>query len=663
MSSRGTWEEGNARHLAASLAWLRLRLESAADERGATDGASIAHARDEVGICATAMEAPPALSLLAARFGLTRFESDLLLLCAGMELDTRVADLCARWHGDVLRPYPTFALALGLFEEPAWDALAPERPLRQWGLVQVQRLGQQPLATCPLRADERIVDFIKGLNRIDERFAPLLTALDAEDGDELPPSQQRMVDQVVAAWSAAGASARLPAILLLGTNPASKRGVAFHAGERIGCKVFVVAAGSLPTAPAELDVLARLWQRESALLPWALLFERAEGPEAATHDAALTRFVARSRGVFFIDTHDALAGGRHSFAAVDVAKPTASEQRAAWSAALGEGTDDTAAALSAQFDLEGPRIRRVAAAALEAAADREALHDTLWDACRAAARPRLDRSAQRIDVKTHWDDIVLPAEPLDQLHQLCAQVRCRACVYEDWGFAGKMNRGLGISALFEGASGVGKTMAAEVIAHDLRLDLYRIDLSAIVSKYIGETEANLRNVFDAAEDGAAVLFFDECDALFGKRTEVRESHDRFANIQINYLLQRLEAYRGLAILATNMKSALDAAFIRRLRFIVNFPYPESEQRESIWRKAFPAAVPRDRLDYVRLGRINLAGGSIHAAALHAAFLAAQERSRVGMGHVLSAVRAEFMKLGRPVNEAEFRWEGRRGVAA
>jgi SpoVK/Ycf46/Vps4 family AAA+-type ATPase len=205
-------------------------------------------------------------------------------------------------------------------------------------------------------------------------------------------------------------------------------------------------------------------------------------------------------------------------------------------------------------------------------------------------------------------------------------------------------------------------MAAEVIANALRLNLYRIDLSAVVSKYIGETEKNLQRLFDSAENGGAILFFDEADALFGKRSEVKDSHDRFANIEINYLLQRMEAYRGLAILATNMKSALDPAFIRRLRFIVSFPFPGASERKAIWQRVFPANVPQTTLDYERLARLNIAGGNIHNIALGAAFLAAKAGSPVNMPLVLEAARAEFRKLERPINEADFLWREPKAVA-
>jgi SpoVK/Ycf46/Vps4 family AAA+-type ATPase len=235
---------------------------------------------------------------------------------------------------------------------------------------------------------------------------------------------------------------------------------------------------------------------------------------------------------------------------------------------------------------------------------------------------------------------------------MALHVRQRATVYERWGFAEQSARGLGISALFAGASGTGKTMAAEVLANELRLDLYRIDLSSVVNKYIGETEKNLRRVFDAAEQGGAILLFDEADALFGKRTEVKDSHDRYANIEVSYLLQRMEAYRGLAILTTNRKESLDTAFLRRLRFVVQFPFPDAILRAEIWRRIFPKDTPTENIDPTKLSRLNVAGGNIRNVALNAAFLAADANEPVRMKHLLRAARSEYLKLEKPLTESE-----------
>jgi SpoVK/Ycf46/Vps4 family AAA+-type ATPase len=226
-------------------------------------------------------------------------------------------------------------------------------------------------------------------------------------------------------------------------------------------------------------------------------------------------------------------------------------------------------------------------------------------------------------------------------------------VYESWGFGARLPRGRGISALFSGPSGTGKTMAAEVLAKHLKIDLYRIDLAGVVSKYIGETEKNLRNVFEAAEQTGAILFFDEADALFGKRSEVKDSHDRYANIEVNYLLQRMEDYRGLAILCTNRRAALDRAFLRRLRFVVEFPFPDWSHRRLIWQKVFPSEAPVGALDFEALSRMEISGGNIRNVALNAAFLAAGEKSQIGMDHVLHAARREYAKIDKLLTEAEF----------
>jgi SpoVK/Ycf46/Vps4 family AAA+-type ATPase len=376
--------------------------------------------------------------------------------------------------------------------------------------------------------------------------------------------------------------------------------------------------------------------------------------------AAFHRFLARGVGLVFVGAREIPVRFNGPSVSVDVTKPTAAEQFEAWTALLREHDPErdprpAAERLAGQFDLNLGDIREVALATWKGGVNGgDAAWTRLWDACRDRVRPRLDSLAQRLDVKATWDDLVLPDEQMVLMRQIAGQVRERHTVYGEWGFGLKMNRGFGITALFSGESGTGKTMAAEVIANDLRLNLYRIDLSAVVSKYIGETEKNLRKLFDVAEEGGAILFFDEADALFGKRSEVKDSHDRYANIEINYLLQRMEAFSGLAILATNMKSALDPAFMRRLRFIVNFQFPGVTERKLIWERALPRQTPKEALDYDRLARLNITGGNIHSIAVNAAFLAATNRTPVTMPLLLTAARTELRKLEKPFSEAEFR---------
>ena len=290
-----------------------------------------------------------------------------------------------------------------------------------------------------------------------------------------------------------------------------------------------------------------------------------------------------------------------------------------------------------------------------ASASEETLnHDTLWTACRSLARPKLEDLAHRITPAATWNDLVLPDLQMRILRQMSAQVWHRMRVHEHWGFGEKGNRGLGVSALFCGESGTGKTLAAEVLANALGLDLYRVDLASVVSKYIGETEKNLKIIFDAAEEGGVLLLFDEADALFGKRGEVKDSHDRYANIEVGYLLQRMESYSGLAILTTNLKASLDRAFQRRLRFTVNFPFPDAAQRELIWSKVFPESTPTRGLDLKKLAQLNVPGGNIRNIALNAAFIAADHGTPVEMPDLLEAARLEAHKIERSLADAELR---------
>jgi len=359
-------------------------------------------------------------------------------------------------------------------------------------------------------------------------------------------------------------------------------------------------------------------------------------------------------GVIFVDTRQQWADLGRGSLAVDIARPTPAEQHAAWTEALGADAADTSNRLAAQFNFNLPAIQAIAAGArLRVAGDADRLGEAAWSDSLQHARPALDQLAQPLDPKARWDDLELPIPEKSLLRQIAQQVRARLAVYDTWGFRERMNRGLGISVLCAGESGTGKTMAAEVLANDLALMLYRIDLSSVVSKYIGETERNLRKLFDAAEDGGAILFFDEADALFGTRTEVRDSHDRYANLEINYLLQRMEDYSGLAILATNRRTALDAAFLRRLRFVIDFPFPAVDDRRRIWERVFPAQADVDGLEMAMLSNLDLSGGNIRSIAVNAAFLAASEGAPIGMPHVVRAAAREYVKLAKPIGAAEF----------
>ena len=344
---------------------------------------------------------------------------------------------------------------------------------------------------------------------------------------------------------------------------------------------------------------------------------------------------------------------------VEVPTPTYGERRELLAAALHAGgageLDDAAIARTAgAFPARRRRLgRRRARSGSRGrrrgdAAGRRAVERVPRDRAPSRGRARRRPSSRAAPGATSC----CPTELADRLHALVAQADRRPVVYDDWGFGATLGRARGITALFAGPSGTGKTLAAEVVAGALGCDLQRIDLAGIVDKYIGETEKHLRSVFDAAESSGALLFFDEADALFGKRTDVRDSHDRYANIEVDYLLQRMEDYPGLAVLATNRKSSLDSAFLRRLRFVLDFPFPDATSRRRIWEATLPAQAPTSALDLDALARLELAGGSIVTVAVNAAFAAAAQDRAIGMDHVAAAARAELAKLDRLVRDGD-----------
>lgn len=696
MIDQSQWLRNNEKHLAEKVKWVRYRLERLVllaqkpavtkTQDVSTDGwfkrkkvdeskllpATIVTPIDEKIEQAQheALElenivSPPSLVILARQLGLSSFDTDVLSLCLAMELDTRVASLCAKAQDDANKTFPTFALAFALFDNPDWNSLSPNSSLRYWRLLEINQAGNQTLTNAALAVDERIVNYIKGLNYLDDRLTPLLDPMGIQSVTEtLPESQQILVDNIIQRLTLSRNREKSPVIELLGNDSSSKHLVAGQVVSKLGLALQVIGSKAIPQQMGDFETFTRLWHRESFLMPLALYVDANDSSDIEKYQ--LKRLLARCSGVVFLDVNNAKDMAIHNRYSIEVCKPTPAEQEKLWASALDGHSIAQSQHLAEQFSFNQNEINRLAYSVLHESFNEEtgefaqksigSLSDDIWEACRLSARTGMEKLAKRIQVQAKWDQLVLPPEQKTLLQQISDQVAQRKRVYEDWGFRERMNRGLAINALFTGASGTGKTMAAEVIANELQLDLYRIDLSSVVSKYIGETEKNLSKLFDGAEDSGAILFFDEADALFGKRSEVKDSHDRYANIEINYLLQRLETYRGLAILATNMKSALDKAFVRRLRFIVDFPFPDVEQRKEIWEKVFPPEAPlAANFDYKRLAKLNLTGGNIHNVAMNAAFLAAQQNSEITMPLILNAARTEYRKLERPAKESNFLW--------
>jgi hypothetical protein len=685
-----SWESLNQASMLAELAALHRVLERFLGDAPLDDAALEDAALEDAGSHVAAVkdapltesadqedrvgqQARPALDSLCAAFGLSDFERKILLMCAAVELDSRFAALyetAAESAGRGHRPgLPTFSLALAALEDAHWSALLPDRPLRRWRLIEV--LPGDALTTSPLRIDERILHYLAGMRSIDERLRPLAAPIGAPGA--LTSTQQEVALRIVDALAHGPRETSPPAVQLSGGDAESRRMVAAGACARMGLNLHAISAHAVPRGATEIDLFLRLWEREAALQPGALLLEYDDAPalEAAGEYAAKC-IVETLRGPLLISTRDRINPVERGLISLEVPPPAASEQVEAWYRELGAAAPamhSEVEALVAQFSLSAGRIAAAVAAAavhvpppVHIPPEQHAHHAgkgsthafaaALWDACRMQSRGALEGLAQRIEPAATWDDLVLPEQQKRLLAQVELHVRQRAKVYRSWGFASRGERGLGISALFSGASGTGKTMAAEVLANQLRLDLYRIDLSQTISKYIGETEKNLRRVFDAAEESAAILLFDEADALFGRRSEVKDSHDRYANIEVSYLLQRMEAYRGLAILTTNRRDALDSAFLRRIRFAVDFPFPQAAQRAEIWQRIFPRQTPTEGLRIDRLARLSAAGGNIQNIAMGAAFLAADAGEPVRMSHLLAAARTEFTKIERPLTESE-----------
>ena len=658
------WRDANARFLRASVEQLRARLrDHGAPASAAESGGSSAASSRLVDEARAAMPAPSALDTLAEAFELSAFGTEVLLLCAAVELENDFGSLCARAHGDSQRPWPTFGLALAVLPEPSWTALLPMAPLRAWHLVELAEPAPRLLTTTALRIDESILHYLLGLPHAEERLAALLSPVPASPS--LPASHQELARRMAAVWSGEGREERETVLELCGDELDGKRAAATEACRLLEMNLTAVSALALPTAPAELELIMRLCEREALLSNTVLLLDAddLDGGGDSLREHAVRTFVERLRCLLIVSTRRRRLSHRRRVMAFDAARPTLAEQRVLWAGLVrrrGRRVEEEISRLAMHFDMPAFAIHTAWQGALAqhgeklAAAAPEELAATLWDTCRRQARSRLEHLAQRLKPNPGWDDLVLPSAQRRVLELIVAQVRHRARVYGEWGFEQKGERGLGIAVLFAGASGTGKTMAAEVLAHRLELDLYRVDLSAVVSKFIGETEKNLRQIFDGAEESGSILLFDEADAIFGKRTEVKDSHDRHANVEVGYLLQRLEAYRGLAILTTNLKESLDQAFLRRLRFIVHFPFPDAAEREQIWQRIFPSEMPMQGLDFRLLSRLNVSGGNIRGIALQAAFMAAEADEPVTMRLLEKAARHEFARTEKTITETELR---------
>ena len=581
-----------------------------------------------------------AIGALGDRLGLNDFERDIVMLAAAAELYAPTQALLARLGGGV----PTLGLALRLAgDEGDWRALRSDGALRR---ARVLALGDPEgrLTERPLRLEEPALLFLQGIVQLDERLSAL--ALPQGGG---AAREAEAFPEALAALATALDGRRVLAGLAPTAEIASEE---FPAGIAVACAALARAGFGAVTVPLSLlpqdaDSLASLrsaWLRDALLHDLGLVF---------VDDGTLTPAPGVLAGwaapLLLVTTRAGGAGLAPMLrVTLDILDPA--HQTRLWAEAVGAKAARSqramAARIAGQFRLPAGQISALGNAGLKPPA--------LWAAARAAARPAGNAWLEPIEPRARLDDVILPAPTRALLDAMVMAVRMRTRIEADWGFAAQSTRGLGIAALFSGESGTGKTMAAEAIANALEVDLYRVEVSAVVSKYIGETEKNLRSVFAAATRAGGVLLFDEADSLFGKRSEVRDSHDRYANMEVGYLLQQMESYRGLAILTSNMAQSIDPAFMRRLRFVARFPLPGAAERQRIWEGVFPADADCLGIDHARLARLAIPGGVIRNIALGAAYRAAGAGCPIGMVQVLDAARAEFAKLERPASEIDSR---------
>jgi AAA+ superfamily predicted ATPase len=624
------------------------------------------------------------LARVARLFGLAAFEQDLLLLALAPELDMRYERLYAYIQDDVTKKRPSVDLALRLLvhttEERlhARDAFAPHAPLIHQRLIHLFEDGQRqpPLLARFIKLDDRIAAELLGNQAaVDTLIAPFATLARPARALADLVLPDGLAERLRRATRRAGGSV----LALQGSYGSGRKAVAEALCAEAGMPLLTVDLGRLPDGepgaggPAlHSSEGARRILREATLQGAAILWQDADrllnDESASPWRSAIMAALDEYRGICFLalerawEARGALRGS--SFMRVELPELSYGAREQVWRQRLnGDGPDDKAfQALASTFRLSGGQIRDAVAMARSLASWRAAddggpaldVQD-LYAACRAQSSGRLNALAHKIATTYTWDDIVLPLDQVSQLREICIQVRHRRTVLERWGFDRHLAMGKGVNVLFAGQSGTGKTMAAEIIAADLGLELYKVDLSSMVSKYIGETEKNLDRVFTAAREANAILFFDEADALFGKRSEVKDAHDRYANIEVGYLLQKMEEYDGVVILATNLRKNMDDAFVRRLHVAIDFPFPEEPDRLRIWRKVFPREAPLDQdVDLAFIARqFKLAGGSIRNIALMAAFLAAEDGGAIGMAHVVRAIKREYQKLGKLVTAAEF----------
>jgi hypothetical protein len=623
-------------------------------------------------------------SRLLKQFSLSPIDEDILLLAVAPELRLRYETLYAYLNNDITRKSPTCDLTLRLFCNGEEDSarvrrrLLPEAPLFANGLLQWQATSADAVSwlASGFRVAPVMMHYLAGISSLDPRLTSYVESNASETSwDDVPVSDpQRAVLRRAAELLAARQSTQTKSLVALCGREGSGRRLAAGAISReLGLKLLRVDLEALRASTERLDQILPSLLLQQRLINAALLLERAdtlidkEG-RALPDSRRLIKWLAQSNRPIFVACPPGCSwaelSSEHRVVQIEFDDPDYTMRLRLWEDAVATLAKDTSSfdlkALADRFILTPGQISAAVATAHDSqltTGRNETLNAvSLFAAARAQSDQALGNLAVKVRLIHDWNDLVLPAATEQRVREVAAAIRHRHIVYSDWGFAARISLGHGLKAMFSGSSGTGKTMTAGVIAKELGLDLYKIDLSAIVSKYIGETEKNLNAIFRAAQSSNAILFFDEADALFGKRSEVKDAHDRYANIEVAYLLQKIEEYDGVVILASNLSKNIDEAFARRMHYVIEFPLPDDAQRERLWRGMFPAQVPLGadvNFKFVAT-HFPIAGGDIRNVALDAAFLAAQNGQLVTMKQLVQALARQMLKQGRLPSPADFK---------
>jgi SpoVK/Ycf46/Vps4 family AAA+-type ATPase len=619
------------------------------------------------------------LDKLEQLFQLTPFDIDILLVCLLPEIDLKYQRLYAYLQNDITQKNPTVNLTLELlcksFSEilKSRNAFSSSASLIKHQLVHLNgnhSLTPIPLLAKSLQIDGRILHHLLEIDQIDSCLLPFTQLLQPKLKLEeiiLPEKTKQVLTTLIAQRG------RAPVCHLHGDNGVGKKSTAEAICAELGIPILYVELNRMLLNKANAETLIPLILREGMLQNAALYLNgydvllTGEDDNKSSGDYLLSGLKKYPQWVFVASNKEwrpKESWQDRPFVSIELPLPSYSLRRQLWEkywdkdVALENDVDFND--LANKFRLTGGQIRNVVINARNTAKLQElghqivSVHD-LSSFCRNESRDVLHDMARKIQPKYCWQDIILPTDLLEQLREIYNYVKYYYKVYSDWGFEKKLSLGKGLNVLFSGPSGTGKTMTAEIIAHELQLDLYKIDLSTIVSKYIGETEKNLSSIFKEGQASNAILFFDEADAIFGKRSEVKDAHDRYANIEISYLLQKMEEYDGMVVLATNFRKNIDDAFSRRMHFTLDFPIPDEPDRKRIWQSIFPTAAPLGNdIDFAFLARqFQITGGNIKNIALGAAFLAAQNGNLINMKNIIRATKREYQKMGKLCTEEDF----------